>query len=53
MKLNKSIVILSDTPPTLDGYDNILLLENLSIKEKGTYEELIKAKRDFYRLVNR
>lgn len=53
MKTNKSIVILSDTPPTLDSYDNILLLENLSIKEKGTYKELIKAKRDFYRLVNR
>ncbi len=52
-KLNKTIVIFSNTPPTLDSYSKILLLENLLIKEEGTYNELIKEKRDFYRLINR
>ncbi len=52
-KLNKTIIIISNTPPTLDNYTNIILLDNSLIKEQGIYEELIKEKRDFYRLINR
>ncbi|MGB5821346.1 MAG: peptidase domain-containing ABC transporter [Saonia sp.] len=49
---NKTVVVIAHRLSTIKNADKIVVLEDGSIKEEGTHEELLKSRGQYYTLIN-
>lgn len=49
--INKTVILVAHRLSTVKNADQIIVLDNGSIVERGTHEELIKLKKNYFNLI--